>query len=52
MISVRQPRDFLINDFRDKQVTIDNELVTDLNKDDDSFFTDKYLPSFSLKLIY
>jgi hypothetical protein len=52
MLSVRQPRDFLVNDFQNKTVSINNEVVTKLDNNDDTFFTDKYLPSLSFKLVY
>jgi hypothetical protein len=52
MLSVRQPRDFLINDFKGQTVSVNNEVVTKLDTNDDTFFTDKYLPSLSLKLVY
>jgi hypothetical protein len=52
MLSVRQPRDFLINEFKDKTISVNNEVVTTLDTSNDTFFIDKYLPSLSLKLVY
>lgn len=55
MLSVRQPRDFLLNDetgFKNKPILINNQPLTSLGMDDNDYFRDRYMPSLSLKFIY
>lgn len=52
--SVKQPRDYFINQYRDKnkQLIIDGNPLKTFNYDDANIFTDKYMPAISLKLVF
>ena len=52
MISVRQLRDYILEDFQDKPITINNVKLNALDIKDDSLFVDKYFTGFSIKFIY
>lgn len=53
MISYRTPRDFLVNDYRDKVLTnAAGTAITTLNQDDNDYFTNRYMPSVSVKFFY
>ncbi len=53
MISYRQPREFLINDYNDKEIKMPNgDLVSSINQDDNNYFRDKYMPALSFKFFY
>jgi hypothetical protein len=53
MISYRQPRRFLLEDYSNKILTTANgETVTAINPDDNNYFRDKYMPSISFKFFY
>jgi hypothetical protein len=52
MLSIRQPRDFLVNNYQDKVIEINKQPVTTLNLDDNDYFRDRYMGSASLKFIY
>ncbi|OGX87886.1 hypothetical protein BEN47_10135 [Hymenobacter lapidarius] len=53
MISYRLPRDFLIDECRDKQViSATGTLITSILPDNSDYYADRYLPSVSLKLFY
>ncbi|MBD8019025.1 hypothetical protein [Kaistella pullorum] len=51
MLSFRQPREYL-KQFEGKSVIVNGSNITNLPIDDNNFFTDTYIPSLSLKVIY
>ncbi len=53
MISYRQPRKFLLDDYQDKILTTPaGETISSINPDDNNYFRDKYMPSVSFKFFY
>ncbi|TNE79405.1 MAG: hypothetical protein EP332_11200 [Bacteroidetes bacterium] len=52
MISVRQLRDYIVNDFRDKPIVVNNETMNALDITDNRLFVDKYYFGVSVKFIY
>lgn len=53
MISYRQPREFLLNNYNDKILTNPSgDIVPSINIDDNDYFRDKYMPSISFKFFY
>jgi hypothetical protein len=52
MISVRQVRDYIVDNYRDKPITIENVKLNALDIKDDRLFVDKYYGGFSIKFIY
>jgi hypothetical protein len=53
-LSVKQPRDYFVNQYKDKnkQLLIEGSPLKTLNYDDKNIFTDKYVPAISLKLVF
>lgn len=51
MISFRQPRDFL-KKYEGQAVKVNNENLTNIALDDNDYYIDKYIPSFSFKVVY
>ncbi|WP_207424588.1 hypothetical protein [Desertivirga brevis] len=53
-LSVKQPRDYFINDYngQKKQFLIENVPQKNINYDDLNVFHDKYVPSISLKVVF
>jgi hypothetical protein len=51
MISYRQPREFLF-DLKGKELTESGQAITTINPDDNNYFRDRYMPSFSFKFFY
>lgn len=51
MISFRQPRDYL-KEFEGQTVKVNNQNLTNIAIDDNDFYIDKYMPSFSFKVVY
>lgn len=53
-LSVKQPREYFVNQYKDKnsQVIIDGAPLKSLNYDDTSIFTNKYIPSISVKVVF
>ncbi len=51
MISFRQPRDFL-KKYEGQTVKVNNENLTNIALDDNDYYIDKYIPSFSFKVVY
>jgi len=52
MISVRQLRDYVVNDFKDKPIVIGNQTLNALDVSDNRLFVDKYYFGLSVKFIY
>jgi hypothetical protein len=52
MISVRQLRDYIVNDYENKPIIINNETLNALDISDNKLFVDKYYFGVSLKFIY
>lgn len=52
MISVRQPRDFLVKEMQGKPLIVNRQILSSLDKNDNDFFTDNYLPALSIKFVY
>lgn len=52
MFSVKQLKDYIMDGYKDKVLSIDGQAVTALDPADTRLFTDKYVPGFSLKFIY
>jgi hypothetical protein len=52
MISVRQLRDYIVNDFKDKPIVVNNETLNALDVSDNRLFVDKYYFGLSVKFIY
>lgn len=52
MVSVSQPRDFLINSYKGQVINVNGQTLTSLQQDNGDFFHDKYCPSFSIKIVY
>lgn len=52
MISVRQLRDYIVNDFKDKPIIIGSETLNALDISDNRLFVDKYYFGLSVKFIY
>jgi hypothetical protein len=53
MISYRQPRQFLLDIYNDKELRdVDGKLISSINADNNDYFTDKYMPSISFKFFY
>lgn len=52
MLSVRQPRDFLLEYFRGMPLESQGKAVSRIEPEDDDYFRDMYLPSISVKFIY
>ena len=51
MISIKQPRSF-IKELEGQKITIDGEDLKELDISDSKYFTDKYVPSISVKVVY
>lgn len=53
MISYRLPRQYLLDEYRDKTLTdAAGKTVTSISADDDNYFASRYLPSVSIKFFY
>ncbi|BFG71258.1 hypothetical protein KACHI17_21390 [Sediminibacterium sp. KACHI17] len=52
MISVRQLRDYIVNDFTDKPIVVNNVTLNALDISDNKLFVDKYYFGLSIKFIY
>lgn len=53
MISYRQPRQFLLDNYNEQVLKTPNgDIITSINPDDNNYFRDKYMPSLSLKFFY
>lgn len=52
MISVRQLRDYIVDDFKDKPIVVNNETLNALDVSDNRLFVDKYYFGLSIKFIY
>jgi len=53
MISYRQPREFLLDNFNEQILKTPNgDIITSINPDDNNYFSDKYMPSLSFKFFY
>ena len=53
MISQRQPRDFLIKNYKDEELKTSNgTIINSITPDDNDYFYDKYIPSVSFKFFY
>lgn len=51
MLAFRQPRDY-VKDLRDKPIVIGGQKVTEVQQDDDDYFSLRYIPSIGIKVIY
>jgi len=51
MISFRQPRDFL-KEYEGQTVKVNNQNLSNIAIDDNDYYIDKYVPSFSFKVVY
>ncbi|MGE5521180.1 MAG: hypothetical protein ACM3VS_14735 [Candidatus Dadabacteria bacterium] len=52
MISYRQPREFLFESKDQTLKTMNGDVLTAINPDDNNYFIDKYMPSLSFKFFY
>ncbi len=53
MISYRQPRQFLMDNYNDKILSnASGDVISSINIDDNDYFRDKYMSSISLKFFY
>ena len=52
MISFRQPKQFLIDQYQGKVINVGDQKLISLDEKDNNFFHNKYVGSISLKLIY
>ena len=51
MISFRQPRDFLTK-YEGQTVKVNGQNLSNISIDDNDYYIDKYIPSFSFKVVY
>jgi len=53
MISYRQPRQFLLDNYNEQTLKSPNgDIITSINPDDNNYFQDKYMQSLSIKFFY
>lgn len=52
MISYRQPREFILKDYKEKAIEIDGKVLTALAEDNNDYFRNRYMPAISFKFVY